>query len=1122
MSVLFWLFIGVFSLSPVSLWGEPSSIEEQIFEQIGPLTLLELAPLSREEMVEKLKNDLNIHVKTPEAPLFDRYFLSYIYNYFSSMRPEALHITPYNLYAQEHHSQKLVSLRSGNNLYFSKNASDHTITRSVQQIMDAVFNQEVLPDEIRMTFDYSNELYAQLNGILLSSDDIKNFINRHSGIVFSNESDSSVKPFTRDELLIVLKQYLELPVHIRDNLALKRIVRIDSGFFSNIFSNALGSYHYGTDTITLADSAFEKTRTDDKGEKTFLHEIAHALWAKSVWKGLSQESKKEYEKLSWQNGERINDEFISDYSATNILEDFAEHFAAYINNGENLKQEVSAKYQWLKEYIFLNTEYITGVADHLKIFVESEHGDTTPPYFINAPYESIIINISVDESEEDYWKTGFADIKVEVSGLFDDQSKIKSMDILMQSENDHFWIKSPAGFNFCSKRKDQVSKDCVSIDPNRPGWYAYLNSKKLALSYPGDYSITQIKLEDQAGNKKTLRSNLGSAVVPFPGTRDKVEEEIKREKRLKAEEELAMQRRFDRQRAQEMEKERRRQAAMSATGFNILNLSEKPVKVYQNDEELEVLQFEECLSVTKQEMLSLSLKNVSDWFDWELDDVFCSNTDEDIFRCWVHSTSLVKKNEDGKYILTSYQGEELADFTKCRPSPSKEEEISRKYRLEQNLQTLTDLNIVNLLDSPVKVYQGQKEVMNLEPEQCVSMSEKELLSLNLKKDVWFGEPDLICTNVEDPSNKNKCNVTTAALIKQNEDGEYVLTDYKGEKGVSFSHCFSLTEDLFERQQIREMEKERRNKAALSATGFNILNLSERSMRVYQNDEELDVLKFGECLSVTEQEALSLNLKSVSSWFDLELLDDVFCSNTDEEISSCVVHSTSLIKRNKDGEYALTGYQGEESADFSKCRPSPGKKEETSRQDRLKQTLKTLTGLNIVNLLDSSVKVYQGQQEVMNLEPEQCVNMTEKELLSLTLKKDVWLGRDDLICTNIKNPSNTYKCNVTKAVLIKQNEDEEYELTDYQGEESADFSQCHSLTDNLEIEESDREDVGSPEPSEEETSDSPSYPYFLKPSNESVFVSRGSYYEKYAYVRVEVKGLFDDKFKIKPNKSFNAV
>ena len=183
-------------------------------------------------------------------------------------------------------SQRLVFLRRGNNLYFSENAGDSTIIKRFRELIDHFSNQTftTLPDEIQMTFEYNNELYAQLNSAVLSSEDIKKFMNKHSGIVFDDESEDS-KSFTREELLIVLKQYLELPVHIRDNLALKRMVRADNALVFNFFSTVLGSYNSSLQTITLFDSAFEKEGTDDKGEWTLLHEIGHSLYGKSVWEG---------------------------------------------------------------------------------------------------------------------------------------------------------------------------------------------------------------------------------------------------------------------------------------------------------------------------------------------------------------------------------------------------------------------------------------------------------------------------------------------------------------------------------------------------------------------------------------------------------------------------------------------------------------------------------------------------------------------------------------------------------------------------------------------------------------------------------------------------------------------
>ena len=1112
-SILFWFFIGVFSVFLQAQEEiDPPSIEEQIFEQIGPLTLLELAPLSREEMIEKLKTDLNIHIKTPELPLFDRYFLSYIYNYFSSMKPDSLHIAPYNLYAQEHHSQKLVSLRSENNLYFSQNAGDHTITKSVQQVMDAVFNQEVLPDEIRVTFEYNNELYAQLNEAVLSSEDIKNFINKHSGIVFVDESNSNAKPFSRKELLMVLKQYLDLPVHIRDNLALKRVVRVENSFsIMNMFSTVYGKYSSSTETITLTDSAFQKINTDDKGEETFLHEIGHALWGKSIWKGLSSEAKKEYEKLSWQGSEQINDEFISNYSAVNIREDFAEHFSAYINNSEQLKHEVAAKYQWLKEYIFLNVEYIPGVAGHLKIFVESEHGDTTPPYFVDSPQEAVKINMSVDESQEDYWRNGSANIKVEVSRLFDDSSEIKHIGILLQSKNDYFWVNSPKDFKFCSidgmddweseASKKEASKKCMFLDPHKPGWYAFYTSKKLALSYPGDYKITQIKLEDKAGNKKTLRSKLGSAVFPFPGTRDKVEEEARKE-----EERLAgIRRRLERGEAKKEEEARRKKAAQEAKDFNVLNLSENPIRLYQSGEELRILEFGQCLSMMENELPFLSLETTNEWFD----DLICSNTDEDAPRCWIGSTSLVKQNEDEEYVLVDYKNEFSADFSRCLFSPAKKEEQGRKARLKRISEEITGFNIVNLSDEPVRVYQSRQGVLDMEPGQCLRLTESEMSSLSLHKKGSFFSWTPICSNVGNSLNTAKCEVHSASLVKQNADGKYILTDYQGEKSADFYQCSFLTTEI---QSVlgNLAEKARRKRAAQSAEGFNILNLSENPVRLEQDEEELRTLEFGECISMAEKDLSSLRLKVISGWFDWEL-DTFICSNTDEDQPQCRINTASLIKKDENG-YVLTDYQDEFSADFRRCSLSPSRKEESDRKIRMKQTSAETFGFNIVNLSDESVRVYQGHKAVLDLKPQKCVRMTEQELLDLTLRK-----ADSFICTNIENSLNIYKCNITSASLVQQNEDGEYMLTDYQGEESADFSSCTPLTEDEGLVSKDKREQNLSENTpkkEEETKElDRTPPYFMKPADESISVSRANYYKKNVFVKVEVNGLFDDSSEI---------
>ena len=184
-------------------------------------------------------------------------------------------------------------------------------------------------------------------------------------------------------------------------------------------------------------------------------------------------------------------------------------------------------------------------------------GDTAPPYFVGLPYESIVITIKVDDSADPF--QGTADVKVELSGLFDDLSQIKAVEILLESEDYYFWIESPDGFDFCRVNTDvKLPRDCVLMDPKKPGWYTFRTAVKLSLNYAGDYKITQVKLEDQAGNSRILRSNLGENVVPFPGTRHILEEEEKRRRaerrayqKKKEEEEEA------RRKTEELENQRR-------------------------------------------------------------------------------------------------------------------------------------------------------------------------------------------------------------------------------------------------------------------------------------------------------------------------------------------------------------------------------------------------------------------------------------------------------------------------------------------------------------------------------------------------------------------------------------
>ena len=923
----------------------PLSVEQQILEQMDSLTLLDLAPLAREELIEKLKKDLNIHIVTDDPVLFNRYFLSYIYNYFQTMKPDRLIRPLYNLHALDQPSPHLVSIQD-NNLYFSHNAGDNIITKQLREIMDHLYEEgrdRTFPDEIQLTFEYNNELYAQLNKAVLSSEEIMEFIKKHSDIVFHIEgllplAYKNVKSFTRDELLLILEQYLDLPEHIRDNLALKRIIRVsrESSLFY-LFSTVLGTYNPSTQTITLTDAAFNREGTDDTGEGTILHEVGHAFWGKSIWQGLSQEAKREYEQLSWNGDEIINNDFVSDYSTTNVKEDFAEHFAAYINDSEELQHKVKSKFNWLREHIFFNTEYYSDVADNLKIFVESEDGDKTPPYFINSPAESVSITL---ENPISGWPgSDWATIKVEIEGLFDDISGIKEIEIYIESENDSFWIMATRKLQLCdtqliSDLTPNKLRRCLFFNSKQPGWYSYYDTERLVLHYPGDYKITRMNLTDRAGNEKTIRSNLGNKTLSFPGTKHIAEKERREaeqknieaerkkeaeEARLKqeAEEARLKQEAEEARLKQEAEEARLKQIAETATGFNISNQSEVPITVYQDADIISHLQPKQCISISQQQLSSLRLKKITDWFDWELDALICTNntlanrSTLNRRKCNITATSLIKKNDNNDYILTNYQGETDADFSQCNSLQTEEanqqqleeEQTARQKQLEEKnrrkraSEEAIGLNISNQSEVLLQIYQDTKVALELEPGECISIMQQQLSSLRLRKVTdWFDleTDDFICSNDGIPTDIQKCNVNKLSLLTQNKNGDHILTAYQDEKDADFSRCkiLPLPADL------------------------NIFNQSDIPITIYQDQKvEMD-LKPERCISINQRQLLSLRLQKTVSLFNTFI-----CTNTGKpaDMHKCNVTTNSLIKKNEDGNYVLVDYLDEEESDFSQCK-----------------------------------------------------------------------------------------------------------------------------------------------------------------------------------------------------------
>lgn len=507
----------------------PASIEEQVWSQISPITLLNPNFLDRSEIIQKLEDDFNIFIQTDDPSIFNKYFLSYLYSYFQWMLPNeradgSVRIRfPYYLHARNRINRQMIE-RDGANIYFSKNAGHKIITKKFHEIMGAVYNSnEVLPDEIQVTFEYDNELYSQLNAVFLNSKDIQNFMYLQTGIVFNLEKTdqeySVTQEFTQREMLLILTQFLDLPIHIRDSLALKKVIRMADGYQPPFaVMPVAGLYSFKDKTIQFFDPAFDPLSGDGTGEETILHEIAHALWGQSLWYAFPQHLRDEYQSLSWEGEEITGEEFISEYSTKNIKEDFAEHLSMYIDHPEALLHQTPGKYQWLKENVFVNTEYFSAEAlDNLKIFVLSDLEDVTPPYLLegqsNLTFESREFSNNHDPS---------IIYSFNLEGLFDDISGVRSINLFFQSNDDYLHSKGVEFRDAHKGAKCESADNCSLFDSNNPGVYSFVNTVLLKNHKPGTYQLQSISVEDYSGNYNLIPNTekfFGPWEFYIPGTR---------------------------------------------------------------------------------------------------------------------------------------------------------------------------------------------------------------------------------------------------------------------------------------------------------------------------------------------------------------------------------------------------------------------------------------------------------------------------------------------------------------------------------------------------------------------------------------------------------------------------
>lgn len=87
----------------------------------------------------------------------------------------------------------------------------------------------------------------------------------------------------------------------------------------------------------------------DRLEQTITHEVGH-----NVYWNMPEEQRTAWDRLSQASQPT---EYVSDYAQTNVREDFAESYAAYVRDPELLQGRNAGKYSFMQTHVFQGKEY---------------------------------------------------------------------------------------------------------------------------------------------------------------------------------------------------------------------------------------------------------------------------------------------------------------------------------------------------------------------------------------------------------------------------------------------------------------------------------------------------------------------------------------------------------------------------------------------------------------------------------------------------------------------------------------------------------------------------------------------------------------------------------------------
>lgn len=352
---------------------------------------------------------------TVKGEIPDR-LLQFLYHYFSLVTPKK----SYTIQLSKESGSRRV-WEHEQTIYFAENALDGVLSQHR-------FEQAQSKDSI-VEIAYDHTLYTQMNEVFLDHKAAIDLLMLLYGLKVVDGEDAEHQDFSTEELHNILSNLADMPPHILSQLRLREIGRAVAHkplFHGGREASAI--YNSKKQRITMSDELFSG-RTQ-KWSSTFLHEVGHALWV-----NLEEKKQKTITELSFQERFQLSNWtsradacFLSAYAQQSPEEDFAEHFAAFMEEPELFQHRCPQKYEFFKKDIFVDVRYVTQAHKKAVIYVDSQSPDSDPAIFIRPISKSIKAEMNILDNEN-------MELTLEAKWLYDAHSGLKELCIRFEDSH---------------------------------------------------------------------------------------------------------------------------------------------------------------------------------------------------------------------------------------------------------------------------------------------------------------------------------------------------------------------------------------------------------------------------------------------------------------------------------------------------------------------------------------------------------------------------------------------------------------------------------------------------------------------------------------------------------------